>query len=59
LDKIGLKALVGGKYDLLWLDIISGETVHQKGLTVKWGNATFNRPASFGKEIVVYVKRQK
>ena len=58
LDKIGLKNLPAGTYDLLWMDTVSGEIVEQSGIKVDWGDAAFARPESFGSEVVVYVERQ-
>jgi len=58
LDKIGLKGLAAGTYDLLWMDTISGKTIKQSDITVDWGNAAFAKPASFGNEVVVYIKLQ-
>jgi hypothetical protein len=57
LDKIGLKGLVAGTYDLFWMDTVSGKTVRQSDIAVDWGMAAFSKPESFGDEVVVYIKR--
>jgi hypothetical protein len=59
LDKIGVKGLSAGTYDLLWMDTVTGETMNQAGITVDWGNAAFSKPESFGSEVVVYIKHQQ
>ena len=56
LDRIGLKGLAAGTYDLLWMDTETGETSQQTGITVDWGNAAFAKPEAFGSEVVVYVQ---
>ena len=56
LDKIGLKGLVAGTYDLFWMDTVTGETSKQDGITVDWGNVAFAKPESFGSEVVGYIQ---
>lgn len=58
LDRIGLKDLPAGTYDLLWMDTVSGHITEQRGIRVDWGNAAFTKPDSFGSEVVVYVERR-
>ena len=56
LDKIGLKGLVAGTYDLFWMDTVTGETSKQDGITVDCCNAAFAKPESFGSEVVMYIQ---
>ncbi|MFC2126586.1 hypothetical protein ACFLU5_17485 [Bacteroidota bacterium] len=58
LDKIGIKNMVAGKYDLLWIDTITGKIINQSDIEVKWGNGIFTKPESFGNELTVYIKRK-
>jgi hypothetical protein len=58
LDKIGIKNMVAGDYDLLWLDTETGKTIIQENIPVDWGDGAFSKPADFGREIAVYIKRK-
>lgn len=54
---VGLKKLAPGTYDLLWLDTVDGKTVWQRGVAVS-AAASFQKPASFGNEVAVYITRK-
>ena len=59
LDKIGIKNMAAGTYDLLWLDTVTGEMVPQADISINWGNGSFDKPGYFGKEVAVYIKRKE
>jgi hypothetical protein len=54
---MGLKNVPGGAYDLLWFDPTNGNQVVEKSVTVSGGNPTWSKPAAFGAEVALYVKR--
>jgi hypothetical protein len=57
-DKMGVKGLAAGTYDLLWFDTITGEQARQCGVAVAGGDVAWSKPESFGAEVALYVKRQ-
>lgn len=56
---MGLKELTAGTYDLLWFDTTNGRTVKQAGVPIAAGGASWTKPESLGREIALYVRRQK
>jgi hypothetical protein len=54
---IGLRQLEGGRYDLLWLDPITGETVEQRNLGPASGDHEWEIPIGFGPEVAVHIRR--
>ena len=58
-DSLGVKGMVSGWYDLLWLDTETGETVTQKSRTLlKSGDITWKKPASIGNELALYINKK-
>lgn len=57
-EPMGLEGMVPGTYDLRWLDAHSGQTDLQKNIMVTWGENLWQKPASFGNEIVVYLVKR-
>jgi hypothetical protein len=54
---MGLKDVRAGNYRLLWMDTVTGETVTVDHVTVGGGDAAWQKPAEFGNEVALYVKR--
>ena len=57
-DAMGIKSLWAGKYDLTWMDTETGMQVLEKNVTVDWQDATWEKPAALGEELVLFVSRQ-
>lgn len=56
-ENIGIKNMRAGSYDFTWFDPISGQTIIQHDITVLSGNNSWSKPASFGPETVLHIKR--
>jgi len=54
---LGLDGMSVGTVDLLWLDILSGQTFGEVRVPVLDGENSFERPAGFGPEVAVWVQR--
>ncbi len=54
---LGLDAMLGGFYDLHWVDAVSGATVDQPGVLLGNGAQAFARPGGIGEECAVWLKR--
>ncbi len=57
-ENMGVIGMFQGRYDLLWLDTETGETVVQRNLQVNWGENTWKKPATIGNEIALYIKKR-
>ena len=55
---MGIKGLQAGKYNLLWLDTVTGKIEKQDNVPVGGGDPSWTKPAGFGNEVALYVKRQ-
>jgi PKD repeat protein len=53
---MGLRNQPAGTYDLRWLDIASGQSVEQSGLSVGGGTVSWPRPNGIGRELAVWVR---
>ena len=58
-DMFGLKDLPAGRYDLTWLDCVTGRTVAQKAVNVAAGDHGWRKPQQFGSEIAVWIRRAR
>lgn len=56
--KLGVRGAPAGAYALRWFDPVSGQTVEQTGLVGADGQASFTKPASFGPEVALYLRKQ-
>ncbi len=54
-DKIGVKNLPGGVWQLVWCDVKSGETFSQQIVAVLDGDYMFGKPFNIGNHAVVYI----
>lgn len=54
---IGLKNMSAGIYDFKWFDCIDGNSVEQTDVSVAAGNQSWSKPAGFGDELAVYIKK--
>ena len=54
---VGLKQMQEGKYNLLWMDTVTGKTVSESDILVKWGTINFKKPKELGEEVVVYIRK--
>ncbi len=58
-DKIGVKDLSGGVWELVWCDIKSGETFSQQIVAVLRGDYMFGKPDNIGSNALVYIFNAK
>jgi len=58
-DKLGLKTMTAGTYDLTWLDCAAGRRVEQRQVKVAAGEQAWPAPAGIGKEVALYARRTK
>jgi hypothetical protein len=56
--KMGVRGAPAGTYALRWFDPVSGQTVEQAGSVAADGLASFTKPASFGPEVALYLRKQ-
>jgi hypothetical protein len=56
--KMGVRGAPAGTYALRWFDPASGQTVEQTGSVAADGIASFTKPASFGPEVALYLRKQ-
>lgn len=56
--KMGVRGAPAGTYALRWFDPVSGQTVEQTGSVGADGIASFTKPASFGPEVALYLRKQ-
>jgi hypothetical protein len=56
--KMGVRGAPAGTYALRWFDPASGQTVEQTGTVAADGIASFTKPASFGTEVALYLRKQ-
>jgi hypothetical protein len=56
--KMGVRGAPAGTYALKWFDPASGQTVEQTGSVAADGIASFTKPASFGLEAALYLRKQ-
>lgn len=56
--KMGVRGAPAGAYALRWFDPVSGQTVEQTGSVAADGLASFTKPASFGPEVALYLRKQ-
>jgi hypothetical protein len=54
---LGLKQVPVGSYKLLWFDPISGKFVEEDAKVASTGAVSWAKPATFGPEVAVYVRR--
>jgi len=55
--KLGLQNMVGGTYDLMWYDCITGKSLLQKHTKISSGSQSWKIPAEFGNEVALYITR--
>lgn len=55
---IQIRNLIAGRYQVRWLDTLTGTTV-ESALSLKAGTNTLSRPASVGAEAAVWISREK
>ena len=53
---LGLAGMAAAPYDLLWYDVVSGNSVQQQNVLLAAGDHTFITPAGIGNELALYVK---
>jgi hypothetical protein len=56
--KMGVRGAPAGTYALRWFDPVSGQSVEQTGSVAADGIASFTKPASFGPEAALYLRKQ-
>lgn len=56
--KMGVRGALAGSYALRWFDPVSGQTVDQTFAVGSDGLASFTKPASFGPEVALYLRKQ-
>lgn len=54
---IGVQNLSAGTYNLLWFDPVDGDQELISDVNLSAGNQLFNRPASIGNEVALYINR--
>ncbi len=54
---IGLRQVPAGRYSFEWFDCVAGTFVSQASLQVASGDRLWHRPAGFGVEVVVSIRR--
>lgn len=55
---VAIKNLAPGRYDLLWLDTVDGKMESHDGVELSGSSPGFEKPASFGAEVAVYIRKQ-
>jgi hypothetical protein len=56
--KMGVRGAPAGAYALKWFDPASGQTVEQTATVAADGIASFTKPASFGSETALFMRKQ-
>ncbi|NOY96795.1 MAG: hypothetical protein GXO81_10585 [Chlorobi bacterium] len=56
-EKIWLRELPEGKYNLKWFDCITGNSAEEKDIGIKNGNHSWEKPAGFSDEVALYITR--
>jgi hypothetical protein len=56
--KMGVRGAPAGAYALKWFDPVSGQTVDQTATVAVDGIASFTKPASFGPEVALSMRKQ-
>lgn len=56
-EDIGLRKMAAGRYEIKWVDVVSGKKVIQSGITVSTGPNRFVKPPGLGNHIVVWMYR--
>jgi len=54
-DKIGVKDLPGGVWNVSWCDVKSGERFDQQVVAISGGDYTFGKPDRFGNGVLAYI----
>jgi hypothetical protein len=55
--RIGLKALLPGRYAFRWFDCATGKSAEQRRVSVAGGDHTWLRPEGIGNELAVHIRR--
>jgi hypothetical protein len=55
---LGVKGIPAGTYDLLWFDTVDGDQVRQTGVAVTDARTAWEKPATMGAEVALYIRRQ-
>lgn len=58
-SRLGLKSIVGGKYDFHWYDIAANRSVRHKALSVSGGSQSWTKPDGFGVEVALHIRRSE
>ena len=57
-NNLGIKNLDNGNYMLRWLDCESGKEIIQKDMALASGDQKWDKPSTFGNEVVLYLHRK-
>jgi len=53
--QLGIEAMVAGRYDLLWFDVVTGTTVLENNMLLPADDQTFTTPGGIGSEVALWV----
>jgi len=55
---MGLKQMPADRYDITWLNCVTGKTVKQRGVPVSAGDQSWAPPDGIRGEVVLHVRRR-
>ena len=56
-EKLGIRDMTSGIFDLAWYDCVTGKTSRKNNITVSSGHQFWERPPGFGEEVALYLSR--
>jgi hypothetical protein len=56
-EKLGLRNMVGGTYDMRWYDCVTGKSIQQNHTEISSGQQSWKKPGELGDEVALYISR--